>query len=558
MGLNPTALLCALDQDLEYIRVPYRLEHTAFAASQLRSKIFSKYEEIPKEDLKRADDAAIAKFLLVNERCAKWSPVEDTLFIGELVGHLRDELHSFFNPNNRHPLWTNTGQILDLAYSGPGSSVGANGKDFYTKFFSSNLTGTREGLYGMYRAHFGTHPLWAEAERFRIQSGFGFRCVSSSRTETVPKNVNISRSICVEPSLNTFFQLGLGQIIESRLKSRYGIDLSTQPDVNRELARIGALDGSLVTIDLESASDSMSTRMMSSVIDRYHYRSLYGYTCRETTLPDGRSVQLNMLSTMGNGFTFPLQTALFAAVVCAARRFLGKPRQQAGKSWSVFGDDIICDLTVVGCVLHLLRYLGFVINEHKSFLEGPFRESCGRDFFNGHDVRPVYIKTLLTAQARCTVINQLNRWSAMTSVPLHRTVSLLLKSVRFTPVPFWDNDDAGVKVPSSRVPGLPLHVDFQSTLYYRYNSEPKKLTFANGVVKAPKGKRKRIYNPSALFLSMLNGTLENGSISIRHDVVRYRRRWAVAPSWDHSSTGSDFASELERQRWRTAVEGNIR
>jgi hypothetical protein len=52
--------------------------------------------------------------------------------------------------------------------------------------------------------------------------------VEGNRLDFVPKNDDISRSICVEPTLNMFFQLGFADILNSRLKEFAGIDLENQ------------------------------------------------------------------------------------------------------------------------------------------------------------------------------------------------------------------------------------------------------------------------------------------------------------------------------------------
>lgn len=568
MELTPVALSCALSEDLSYLDGSPVTDSQRFAADKLKEKIFSKFSDLDQGQLDKADAAAIAKFLLVNERCLQWNlqrAYSSSLWAAELIGTVKAELFEFFNPNGQEPLWSTYEEILTSARCGPGSNVGSSGNDFFTKMFSSNLTATRDGLYGAYRAICGRNPTWAAAERRRCAEGYTFQVAESSKLLTVPKNVDISRTICVEPSLNTFFQLGLADILTSRLRDRYGIDLSTQADVNRELARVGSLDDTICTIDLESASDSLSRPMMRWLIDRFHYDWFASLSCESTTLPDGSQVRLNMLSTMGNGFTFPLQTAIFCAVVRAAHRYLGVPWERAGKTWSVFGDDILCHRRLAGAVVDILEALGFSINQHKSFFEGPFRESCGRDFFRGRDVRPVYVKSLRTPQNRCTVINLLNRWSAMTGTTLPRTISLLLRTVRFTPVPPWENDDAGIKVPFSLVMGrLRKHPRFQSAIYYRYESRPLRLVVVDSTVRVPRGGKRRVFNPDGLLLAMLNGTLVHGSINIRHSVNIYRRRLAVAPSWDYAPAliggvpaVPDFASEMERQRWRTAVELNM-
>jgi len=66
-----------------------------------------------------------------------------------------------------------------------------------------------------------------------------------------------------------FFQLGVGSMIEARLKTYFGIDirgdLSNQQVLNRALAREGSIGGELATVDLSEASNTIPLRMFSEV-----------------------------------------------------------------------------------------------------------------------------------------------------------------------------------------------------------------------------------------------------------------------------------------------------
>lgn len=564
MDLNPTALLCELSHDLNDLlannrNAVDRPEEYA-AALALRSSLLKKFSDLQQHELRRADEAAIKKFVLMNERSTGWSGEHPaSLWIPELVGHLKKELHSFFYPSNKGCVLDTLDEVYHLAKCGPGVALGSLGTDFYTKLYSSPLAASRPSLVELYRVMVSRYPLEADAEKHRVQAGYGESIVDSSKITTVPKNVDISRVIAIEPSLNVFFQLGVGELLSRRLKSRFSIDISSQQETNRALAKAGSLSGQFVTIDLESASDSISLKMLEKVLDRQTLAFLKLFRTPNAKLPDGRQVELGMLSTMGNGYTFPFQTVLFSCIVSAARSFLGLRQERAGKSWSVFGDDIICCQRVAGAVVDLLTYLGFIVNPQKSFFEGPFRESCGKDYYNGSDIRGVYIKSLRRPQDRCATINQLNLWTARTGIPIPRLVGLLAKSVRFTPVPLWDNDEAGIKVPFSFIQSqLTFHKDYQSIMYYRYEAKPNQLIFGEGTVRAPRGSKQRIFNPSGIIAAMLNGTLVDGRITIRHNCVTFRRRWAIAPNWERSPTGSDIASESERQRLISAVEANLK
>jgi hypothetical protein len=564
MALKPAALYDALVQDLHTHGVSFRdslSECTSAdeaAAFLMTSSFLKKFEEFEVERRERADMFAIDKFLSVNDRCRTWRrDRRDTLYLDCLIGYFKDEVHRFFNPGNRVPLVSTFEEILQSSRCGPGASLGAVGNDFYSKMFSSDLACTSRALEYSYLNYFKISPLWADAEQVRQAHGYEFKVVPGNRLTTVPKNVNISRVIAVEPSLNMFFQLGLADILTRRLKKVFNIDLSNQQDVNRELARRGSLDDDLITIDLESASDSMPWQMIREYFPRDIVSLLGILRSPECTLPNGKQEALHMISTMGNGFTFPLQTIVFCCAVSACLRYLCKGFERAGSSWSVFGDDIIVTNLIVGPMVHLIEHLGFQVNMQKSFFEGPFRESCGSDFFRGQNVRAVYCKRLSSMQARYAVINQLNHWSAKTGIPLMKTVKMLLKTVQDNPVPPWDNDDAGIKVPFSMVKNKRLHPHYQSIMYRRFVSKPRVIAVGEGTITTPKGQKKRIFNASGVFLGMLNGSITSGEINIRHDVNLYRSRLAIAPNWDRSPTDPVIATGEYRQRWETAVRLNL-
>lgn len=94
-----------------------------------------------------------------------------------------------------------------------------------------------------------------------LYSYFGYgepRCKTSlwNRVEAVPKNWKTYRTIACEPTHNVPLQLAFDDYVKSRLR-RVGINLTDQ-SLNQELARIGSIDGSLCTIDLSAASDTLA------------------------------------------------------------------------------------------------------------------------------------------------------------------------------------------------------------------------------------------------------------------------------------------------------------
>jgi hypothetical protein len=97
-------------------------------------------------------------------------------------------------------------------------------------------------------------------------------------------------------------------------------------------------------------------------------------------------LELEMFSSMGNGYTFPLESLLFFSVVEAL--VLAEQLHLC----SVYGDDIIVPQDRASDVIEALNFLGFKVNIKKSFLAGSFFESCGTDWFKGQEVRPFFLR----------------------------------------------------------------------------------------------------------------------------------------------------------------------
>jgi hypothetical protein len=61
----------------------------------------------------------------------------------------------------------------------------------------------------------------------------------------------------------------------------------------------------------------------------------------------------------------------------------------------IFGDDIIIPVDHVDRTIGLIEAVGFKVNSQKSYVKGPFRESCGVDCYSGVNVTPVRVKNRL-------------------------------------------------------------------------------------------------------------------------------------------------------------------
>ncbi len=511
---------------------------SAAAAKSLARAFYKKFVDDATGD---GEAKAWKKFTAMNHHCEHYRLSEkvNSSWDDELIGEFKNQLARmlFPRPDSTFEYY----DILSEARNGPGASINVSGCDGYSKLFSSKGSTTNLFLSKYLEYFFSSNSRWRDALSFRREHYGDPEKVEGSKLSFVPKNRDIMRSICTEPSLNMFYQLGLGTLLERRLKAYSGIDLSTQPCKNRLLAERGSVDGSFATIDLASASDTISVSLLREVLPKNLFEVLMKLRCKQTTYKK-ESVALHMVSTMGNGFTFPLQTIIFTCAVLAVYRIHGKdtlhPFGDSLGNYGVFGDDIIVETSMFRPVCRLLGMLGFFVNEDKSFSEGPFRESCGVDFFMGVNIRGVYVKTLRSEQSLAVLVNRLNEFTSRTGIPVPKTIAHLLRYVRFQPVPMAENDDAGIKVPYCMLRKRKLDKHTQSIRYDRWVARPAYLTVDvdHEKIYVPQNGKKRVFNPDGLILSFLQGGLREYRISVRLDKTRYERRRGISPNWDFIPT----------------------
>lgn len=212
-----------------------------------------------------------------------------------------------------------------------------------------------------------------------------------AKLQFVPKTAMTYRSICIEPILNSFAQKGIGGFLKGRL-SRIGINLQDQTR-NQTLACRGSVDNSLATVDLSAASDTISVEVVADLLPLDWFSFLSRFRTGRVEY-SGEVLTLEKFSSMGNAFTFELETTLFWGLAIATCDFLQLPTENV----SVYGDDVIIPKDAFPLLKLVFEHLGFVINTQKSFVDGPFRESCGADWLLGSDIRPFYQKTLVSAE----------------------------------------------------------------------------------------------------------------------------------------------------------------
>lgn len=340
----------------------------------------------PKQKAKEKWLKAEASCLIVNDRFKFPVPLWE-----QKLHHMRGFISYVIGqePNLR--------RILSRCDFGPGASLGVHGNATNkARKIASNWSVSPKALNYAYMAvslNFQLYEsllphnedgLWCLDPEIAFRNFLDrVRYVQYNKIAFVPKTVKIERPIAVEPLLNGFIQKGIDLEMRDSLRS-VGLDLTDQTK-NQKLAREGSLDDSLdgfVTIDLSSASDSIATEVVRNLLPYDWFRLLDGVRSANYMDDSGVIHGYHKFCSMGNGFCFPLETLIFAAACSACD--CGIP----GQDFLVYGDDIIVRKRYAEDVIALLGELGFAVNTGKTYLDGPFRESCGSDWFGGEDVRP--------------------------------------------------------------------------------------------------------------------------------------------------------------------------
>lgn len=222
--------------------------------------------------------------------------------------------------------------------------------------------------------------------------------------DTVPKDLRGDRTIAKEPMMNGLLQQGVHLHLRSCLK-RVGVDLRDQTQNQHWASLAHSLD--LCTLDLKSASNSVTTALIELLFPVDWFLFLDCLRSRRTYIPElDITVNPAMFSSMGNAFTFEIESLIFYATlhsVCDPNQII-----------SVYGDDLICPAHKAEAVISALTLLGFRVNKDKSFLSGRFFESCGKHYFDGTDVTPAYQKEPPRSSTAATLRshNRLIRWAA--------------------------------------------------------------------------------------------------------------------------------------------------
>lgn len=236
-----------------------------------------------------------------------------------------------------------------------------------------------------------------------------------ARVLLVPKDVRGQRLISCEPHERMWIQQGVMRSIYERVESHpltRGLVNFTDQRHNQRAALEGSkpsehgwqetvtpsgatisyqmpswYSNPLCTLDLRNASDMLRLDVVERLFPENWVKALKACRSEYTELPDGRIVAMSKHAPMGSATCFPVMAlciwSLLSAVVQPEYR----------KDILVYGDDIVVRQNSVPDAVRVLEAAGFIVNRNKSFSQGLFRESCGKEYFKGVDVTPIYLRS---------------------------------------------------------------------------------------------------------------------------------------------------------------------
>lgn len=254
---------------------------------------------------------------------------------------------------------------------------------------------------------FANYGVWSDGLSTEMDfHAAAMRHEKPARLHAVPKTLSKPRLIAAEPTSlqwcqqivrDYFYARSAGTFIESFVDFR-------RQDLNGALALEASHSQTHATIDLSDASDRISCwhverlfRKAPTLLDALRAsRSLW--IRQDISRYSPQFHELRKYSTMGNATTFPVQTLLFLAMALGTLFYyrglkvtLANMASLGRAQVRVFGDDIIVPADIAEGMVELLKTFEMKVNTNKTFLNGSFRESCGVDAYDGHNVTTINI-----------------------------------------------------------------------------------------------------------------------------------------------------------------------
>lgn len=401
------------------------LNYSDLGDAYCATKFLSKYKDLTLDyDL---DQVALDKFKKFELTCAH---VNDR-FRHDLYAGLKDPRIVWLHNAVKRKIAVILGdfsikEFVDLADWGPGATTLLKARDASSAKKFQFETGITRDLYyfiSCSQVFEEFYPRWLEQMK-----SVGFPTFQvGNKVVTVPKDATQNRVIAIEPGINLWFQKSVGSMLQERLL-RCGIDLRDQGR-NQQLARKASRDDLSATVDFSSASDSIARLLVEDLFsssDPLWYQVMDVCRSHFGCLDGAANLRWQKFSSMGNGFTFQLESLIFYAAAVCCQEYLHLSSKDGDVS--VYGDDVIVPRKCLDLFSGLVSFYGFQMNARKTNYLAGFRESCGAHYASGFDVKPIYLKGRLSdVRSVYRLANSVRRLS-------HRRLNRLGCDAAFAPV----------------------------------------------------------------------------------------------------------------------------
>lgn len=298
--------------------------------------------------------------------------------------------------------------IVELAHYGPGSTVEIRGREVHYQRKLEAEECVPQAIELAVRAlcfdkavwaHVGMDPVYAGNSSARegflrvMRERLTAKAVRHDRLMFIHKNITSLRSIGAQPTCSGMLQLGVHSVMVPLLK-KVGVDLTDQ-SWNQRLAQDGSIhwnspDG-YCTLDKTDASNLLAKMLIAFSLPAAWSKLLLRLRTPGYEAPPefgGGLFDYHMYAGMGNGTTFAVESLIFWAATYATSNETSVENYVAKREFAVYGDDVILRRQHALRYMEFAKFLGFRFNASKTFTDGPFRESCGADYYQGTWVRP--------------------------------------------------------------------------------------------------------------------------------------------------------------------------
>jgi hypothetical protein len=233
------------------------------------------------------------------------------------------------------------------------------------------------------------------------------------RVISVPKTLKTPRIIGIEPTAMQYMQQALlpeflvaltekHRRVSDRLGLEHFLGFDDQTP-NQRMACEGSLFGDLATLDLSEASDRVSNQLVREMLRNHKHLQHAVDACRsrKADVPGYGVKRLAKFASMGSALTFPMEAMVFLTIVFIGiekglnHQLTAKDVKSFRRRVRIYGDDIIIPVEYVPSVVASLELFGAKVNRSKSFWNGKFRESCGKEYYEGEDISIVRVRTVL-------------------------------------------------------------------------------------------------------------------------------------------------------------------